>query len=126
MSNLTWLASTLRFTLLLDQVSEDLEPAYRLRELFEQGTAIRPEAIAVARKRLESAPLDALFSTYMGRVRSRGELGVMSSMNQKLWLQYVELKEFLDSSALSYPGNSASEIINNSGQIQEHTLLPVP
>jgi len=28
-------------------------------------------------------------------VRSRGELGVLSALNQKLWLQYKELDDFL-------------------------------
>jgi hypothetical protein len=30
-------------------------------------------------------------------VRSRGELGVLSSLNQRVWLQYLELREFLSS-----------------------------
>jgi hypothetical protein len=33
--------------------------------------------------------------TYAGRVRSRGELGVLSSMHQRLWQEYRDLREFL-------------------------------
>ena len=39
-----------------------------------------------------------LFETYASRVRSRGEQGVLSALNQKLWLQYEELADFLDGS----------------------------
>ena len=88
-ANLRWLAATFQFTLLLDEVSRAMEPAYRLKET---GTGDR----AQARASLEKAPIEALFRTYAGRVRSRGELGVLSSLNQKLWLQYLELRGFLD------------------------------
>ena len=54
----------------------------------------RPLASPVVSK---SAPIEALFRTFARRVRSRGELGEMSSLNQKLWLQYRELDKFLSS-----------------------------
>jgi hypothetical protein len=89
-NNLDWLAAKLRFTLLLDEVSAGMEPAYRLHE---RGEGDR----TAARHALEAAPVEALFQTYARSVRSRGELGVLSSLNQRLWLQYEELRKLLGS-----------------------------
>jgi hypothetical protein len=36
-----------------------------------------------------------MFHTFARRVRSRGELGELSSINQKVGQQYLELKRFL-------------------------------
>jgi hypothetical protein len=92
--NLRWFQSTLLFTLLLDRVSAAIEPAYRLKEESQHAGVAAP-LVAESRRVLESAPIEALFRTYAGRVRSTGELGVLSSLNQRLWLQYAELKQFL-------------------------------
>jgi hypothetical protein len=97
-ANLDWLGDNLRFTLLLDEVGRRLEPAYRLKEQCLLGAAtgamLTQEAHA-ARRELAAAPIQDLFQTFSRRVRSRGELGEMSSLNQKLWLQYRELDQFL-------------------------------
>lgn len=89
--NLRWLAADLRFTLLLDEVGQCIEPAYRLEQRTLRGD-IDAESLAreidAARKRFDRAPIEQLFRTYAGRIRSRGELGVLSALNQKLWLQY--------------------------------------
>lgn len=97
-TNLSWLAGNFRFTLLLDEVGRKMEPAYVLKyKSFlgptEAGTR-RAEAIA-ARQEFDAAPVKELFQTFARRVRSRGELGELSSLNQKLWLQYRELDQFL-------------------------------
>ncbi|MBX9812747.1 MAG: hypothetical protein K2Y16_14215 [Burkholderiales bacterium] len=95
--NLAWLDGVLKGVLLLDEVSAALTPAYHLREqwLLNGTNALSSMEITKAKKTLESAPVEDLFKVYASRVRSRGELGVLSSMNQKLWLQYLELKDFL-------------------------------
>jgi hypothetical protein len=97
-ANLDWLADNFRFTLLLDEVGRKLEPAYTLRERHllgaSTGASLIQEAQA-ARLEFASAPIEDLFRTFSRRVRSRGELGEMSSLNQKLWLQYRELDRFL-------------------------------
>ncbi len=36
------------------------------------------------------------YDTFKNRNLTKGELGVLSSVNQKLWLQYKELVTFLD------------------------------
>ena len=97
-ANLDWLRSKLQFTLLLDEVSRALEPAYQLKERWLRGEVEATGAAAAAesaRQALQRAPVEALFRTYARQARSRGELGVLSSLNQKLWLQYKELQQFL-------------------------------
>jgi len=96
--NLDWLAANLQFTLLLDEVGQKLEPAYTLKDRWLTGK-IDPARLAAEKKaalsEFKAAPIEQLFQTYAGRVRSRGELGVLSALNQKLWLQYEELAQFL-------------------------------
>jgi hypothetical protein len=96
--NLAWLADNFRGSLWLDEVGRKLEPAYALKERYLRG-AVMADALApqaqTARRELEAAPVEQLFRTFSRRVRSRGELGELSSLNQKLWLQYRELEQFL-------------------------------
>lgn len=94
-SNLEWLADNFRFTLALDEVGRRMEPAYRMRARQLRGEipeADWPDQVRLARRELESAPLEILFRTFARRVRSRGELGELSALNQKLWGQYQELE----------------------------------
>ncbi|MEN6576238.1 MAG: hypothetical protein ABFD90_07835 [Phycisphaerales bacterium] len=97
-ANLDWLAANLEFTLLLDEVGRRIEPAYMLRNRW-LTDGLRPDEMAsekqAALTELKAAPIERLFKTYAGRVRSRGEQGVLSALNQKLWLQYKELAGFL-------------------------------
>ena len=43
-----------------------------------------------------AAPVKDMFETYMQRIHSRGELGVLSSLNQRLWREYNDLKYYLE------------------------------
>lgn len=104
--NLDWLAAKLEFTLLLDETGRQLEPAYRLKERRLRGEAdpggiIDPTQAALVA--LKQAPMEKLFGVYARSVRSRGELGELSSLNQRVWLQYRELEDFLDH-ASRHPG----------------------
>ena len=98
-ANLQWLADNFEFTLLLDEVSRQLEPAYKLKERWLLGKVPPRKAghrtSPWHREALAKAPIEQLFRTYARRVRSKGELGELSSLNQKLWLQYRELDQFL-------------------------------
>jgi hypothetical protein len=97
-ANLDWLADNFRFTLLLDQVGRKLEPAYLLKEKTlrnEVDGADLHAQLEAAQQELASAPMEELFRTFARRVRSRGELGELSALNQKLWLQYVELDRWV-------------------------------
>lgn len=98
-SNLDWLLANFEFTLLLDEVGRRIEPAYRLRHEWLAGKtdpAGLPGQMAEARQSLQAAPMEKLFHTFARRVRSRGELGELSSLNQRLGLQYRELERFLN------------------------------
>jgi hypothetical protein len=100
--NATWLANALEFTLLLDEVGRRMEPAYVLKQQALQRRVPAEELArrsAEARAALEAAPIERLFRVYASRVRSKGELGVLSSINQRLWLQYLELRAFLAKAA---------------------------
>ena len=98
-ANLQWLADNLRFFLQLEEVGRKMQPAmgFRNSRLTGQvGDDVLQTQLAAARKSLDEAPLRELFETYARRIRSRGELGILSSLNQRLWLQYRELRRFLD------------------------------
>jgi len=98
-ANLSWLAANLRFTILLDEVGRKIEPAYQLKARWLQGeidSKTLAQQAPSCRADLASAPVKELFQTYASRVRSRGELGELSSLNQKLWLEYLDLRRFLD------------------------------
>ena len=97
--NLEWYKANIECALLLDQVGMNLEPAYRLRKDFIEGgldASTEVERIRSAITGLEEAPLERLFTVYAGRIRSRGELGVLSSMNQKLYNEFQGLKSFVE------------------------------
>jgi hypothetical protein len=101
-ANLAWLAANLKFMLLLDEAGRNIEPAYDFKNRLLLGqidSKQRASRIERARIALKAAPIEELFKTYAGRVRSRGELGVLSSLNQKLWLQYREIDHFLNTIA---------------------------
>ncbi len=98
-TNLDWLIANFEFTLLLDETSRSIEPALRLRDNWLKDKIDKQQwkqQFDEARQAFNKAPIELLFKTYTRRVRSRGELGVLSSLNQKLWLQYLDLKKFLE------------------------------
>jgi hypothetical protein len=99
-ANLSWLRANLQLTLLLDEVGRKTEPAYELKNRCLTGKVDRAQLaqeIGRAKADLDSAPIRELFAAYAANTGSRGELGVLSSLNQKLWLQYRELQAFLTS-----------------------------
>jgi hypothetical protein len=103
---LNWLLAKFQFTLLLDEVSRGLEPAFQLKDRWLRGEVVAAQfkaELAAARQALASAPVEALFRTYARSVSSRGELGVLSSLNQKLWLEYLELQRWVEEAAKQTP-----------------------
>src|SRR5690606_36605192 len=96
-SNLEWLKANYVFTLLLDEVGRCMETAWEVRELVLSEIATQHETIAMqqAVERLQKAPIDRLITTYAARIRSRGELGALSSINQRVWQEYQLLTDFL-------------------------------
>src|SRR5690606_9634278 len=97
-SNLKWLKSTAAFALLLDEVGRCLEPAWQLRDEVHTGQAPMPgdqERFRQAKDAFEQAPIREMFEVFAQRVRSRGELGELSSLNQRVWGEYQMLASFL-------------------------------
>ena len=96
--SLVWLANNMRFYLQLDAVGRAMEPAFRWQarwwQASENGGSLLAESGEVLAA-LDAAPLRDLFETFIRRVRSRGELGVLSSLNQRVWLLHKELKKFI-------------------------------
>lgn len=94
--NLKNFRAMLSFELLLDKVVRAMAPGWELRDkaLAENRPASR-EACAAALCKLESAPIEELIRTYVSRTGSRGEMGILTSINQRLWNNYVLLKNYL-------------------------------
>jgi len=104
--NLNWLADKLQYSLLFDEVSQAVEPAYKLKDQYLLGQLTKDgqaEAVRVAKAALDTAPVQAMLTTYARTVRSRGEMGVLCSLNQRVYLQFRELQDFLKGLNDSHP-----------------------
>ena len=102
-SNLEWLKANCEFTLLLDKVSKGMEAAWKIREEALIGVSPPADSALVdeAWQQLQRVPIERMFKTYASRVRSRGELGALSSINQRVWQEYQLLTGFLQALATS-------------------------
>lgn len=101
--NLEWLKNTIDFELLLHQVVSAMKPAAELKKSFvENGAPLSRQDILTAGMKLKEAPVEELFTVYANKAKSKGELGVLSSLNQKLWTTYQELVDFVE----NYPMTS--------------------
>ncbi len=97
--NIQHLRAEMNYTLLLDEVGKKMEKAYNLKQGILMGNIDNQDMkklIDDAVKDLKAAPVEQLFSEYQSKIRSRGELGVLSSINQKLWVLYKELLRFYE------------------------------
>jgi hypothetical protein len=92
------LFNTLDFLLQLDNVSAAMAPAAALRTSTTlSATGVPPhDECQTARVAFDGGPYQAMFEAYVGRVRSRGELGVLSAINQKLWRYNLILAKWLN------------------------------
>lgn len=87
-SNLEYLENTLQGALLLEQAGDSLAPAYTLRRKLLMGTVSNPDKDRLIREALTAlnqAPIRELTAVYGKRIRSQGDRGILSSINQKLW-----------------------------------------
>ncbi len=95
-ANLRHFRASLSFELLMDRVVRAMEPGWRLRdEALADERPVSRDAAAAALRTLESAPVEEMIRTYVSRTRSRGEMGILTSINQRLWNNYTLLKEYL-------------------------------
>lgn len=99
-NNLEWLRASYQFSLLLNDVGVAMEPAWIIREDYlsarkaaDLDESRRNEAILM----LKQAPIEEMIRVFSSRVRSRGELGELSSIIQRVWNEYLMLSSFLES-----------------------------
>ncbi|MBI1386832.1 MAG: hypothetical protein GC154_00100 [bacterium] len=98
LNHIVWLSNTVSFILLLDETGQQLEIADRIKNLDVKGALApdeRESKIQEALNAIDAAPLSDLFTACANRVYSRGELGVLSSLNQKLWVFVQDRKNYL-------------------------------
>lgn len=95
-TNLKWLKANYEFTLLLDEVGKSLEPAWKMRAaILSDRTLFESDIFKKAKKHLEKAPIEKMIKVFASKVRSLGELGELSSINQRVWGEYRLLKTFM-------------------------------
>ena len=96
LQNLKWYKSKLTFALLLNEIGKRIEPGWQIRTRylsFKENPS--RDQLDKAVELIKNAPVEGLFDIYTSSVRSRGEMGELSSMNQKLWHEFQLLKTFL-------------------------------
>ena len=67
------------------------------KEFLEQGKRFTKGEYEKAYETLLNAPIEKLIRTYASKVNSRGGMGVLTSINQRMWTQYEHLKSWLES-----------------------------
>lgn len=98
-SNLEYLEYTLQGVLLIEPVGKSLAPAYALRRSLlagEVNASDRERLIREALAEWDKAPIRDLVTVYGQRIRSQGDRGILSSINQKLWGLAQSLHNFLE------------------------------
>ena len=96
-NNLRRFVAMFRFELLLNEVDRALMPSFNLRKQDVKGEAqIAYPDFEDAYQKLLKAPIKKMFQEYMNRTNSKGELGVLSSLNQRVWREYCDLKSYLE------------------------------
>eukprot|EP01043_Picozoa_sp_COSAG02_P055904 COSAG02_NODE_6553_length_3500_cov_1.405763_3_plen_98_part_00 len=88
------------FVLRLHDVGMTMSPVAELRATAIVGDASSDTTVvkncSAAMAEFSSAPFEGLFSVFTARVRSRGELGMLSAINQKLWRCKLLLEAWLN------------------------------
>lgn len=96
LNNLKHFRAIFQFELLLNEVTRAMQPAWNIRKaVLQNGGQPTLTEYEKVLDQLESAPVKEMIMTYASRVRSRGEMGILTSINQRLWTEYQELKSFL-------------------------------
>lgn len=92
---LSWFRDTFLFELLLDETGRCMEPAWLLHNKWLQTGMLDTAALQTARISFNKAPVKEMFTTFAAKIQTRGELGELSAINQKLWSEYLLLRSFL-------------------------------
>ncbi|KAH3757417.1 hypothetical protein Pelo_10743 [Pelomyxa schiedti] len=97
-ANIHALGSLAYFVLALKNSSLELQVVKELREEAANGQVVDKAAQCdLAQAAIDRAQIQRVFDMYVDRVQSRGEMGVLASMNQKLWTWYTDNVEWLES-----------------------------
>lgn len=95
-NNLQRFIAMFQFELLLNEVNCAIEPAYMMKKQeYELGQTFTYQEYQKSYQQLMNAPIKEMFETYVKRINSRGELGVLSSLNQRVWSEFNDLKNYL-------------------------------
>ncbi|MFQ7386755.1 MAG: hypothetical protein ACLRM8_02830 [Alistipes sp.] len=90
--NLKSFRAMLSFELLLDKVVRAMAPGWELRDKTLAENRPHRAKPAPRRSRVGIRPVEELIRTYVSRTGSRGEMGILTSINQRLWNNYLLLK----------------------------------
>lgn len=106
--NLRWFRANFEFALKFDEVNDAMVDAWLFRETYYNNAVGKPvPGFSAAYSKLKQAPLHELFKIYGARIRSKGELGVLSSINQRLYTSYQTLLAFMNNLAKEGPYQAA-------------------
>lgn len=95
--NLKRFIAMFQFELLLDEVNKAMESAYIMKKQeYELNKTSTYQEYQKSYQQLMRAPIKNMFKTYVQRINSRGELGVLSSLNQRVWREFNDLKNYLE------------------------------
>ena len=85
------------FEILLHDAQTAMQQAYEIRQSeVETGKSHTQEEYKRGLAALESAPVEKMFVVFARKVNSKGELGVLSSLNQKFYSEHMRLKRYLE------------------------------
>lgn len=104
LQNLKWLKANYQFALLFNNVSRGLEPAWNIRDRYliaMEPSVISADEITNAKVSLKNIPIRQMMEVFASKVRSRGELGELSSIIQRVWGEYQLLDKFLKTQSLN-------------------------
>lgn len=96
--NLLKFKSVFEFEILLDECGRKMEKAWKIREAS-LATGEIPDAseYEAALSDLESAPIKEMLDAFEKRVDNRGDMGILVSINQRLWQNWLMLRDFCNS-----------------------------
>lgn len=94
--NLKKFKSVFEFEILLDKTGRAMEKGWQLRKSYlKTGRHAERAEYKEALESLKSAPVKELIETYAVRATNKGDMGILVSINQRLWQNWISLEKFL-------------------------------
>ena len=97
--NLNWLKANYRFALLFNEVSQNMQPAWDLRNRAFKSIKepiFSKDEIIEAKNALDHVPVEEMLKVFASKVQTRGELGELSSIIQRVYQEYLLLSGFIE------------------------------